>query len=51
MGSDRRSALSSSSYNTVSSDEEVTEEDRDRAGVEVGDALALTDRALASLWE
>jgi hypothetical protein len=42
---------SSSSCKTVSSDEEVIEDDSESAGVDVGVATELFERARASTWE
>ena len=42
---------SSSSCRTVSSDEEVIEDDSESAGVDVGEAIEPFERARASAWD
>ena len=52
-GRARPSALSSASNScrTVSSEEAVVDEERESAGVEVGEEERFTPRARASAWE
>jgi len=58
-GSNKPSALEdsagsskySSSCRTVSSDEEVIDDDSERAGVDVGEAPEAFERARASAWD
>ena len=47
----KASFKSSSSCKTVSSDEEVIEDDSESAGVDVGEATELFERARASAWD